>query len=316
MKKIWVLYTGGTIGMVQGKKGLHPNTAIVHHALAPFSGSMMFDWYVCSPLIDSSAVTPQNWRTWLELLRTNLPHYDGVLILHGTDTMAYTANVLALALDTCSKPVILTGAQKPFDVPNSDAHANLRTAVSALQHDDIHEVLLAFHGKLFPAVGSSKISTERDDGFANMHFGTWLPETVALPFSGSLKRDFDERMRVLSLFLTPAHGTQLAAQILRTSDADAVVLQSFGHGNAPDDTDLLAAIDVFVSQGKIVLNISQVAQGYAADVYEQGNALRQSDIINAGKCNIETATALLLLAAANRWTRDEVYSELRRLRLL
>ena len=251
-------------------------------------------------------------------MQNALPQYDGVLVLHGTDTLAYTAALFALALPN-DKPIIFTGSQKPFSADNSDAPRNLYTAINALQRNDIKEVLLAFHGKLFPAIGCSKVSTETDDAFANSHFGTWQPEIPTPAFSGcfsGLQRTFNPKTRVMPLYLTPSHSTEAAAHLLHTFTADAAILMSFGHGNAPADAHLLAAIEAFVSQGKIVLNISQVPQGCAAAVYAQGNALRQSGVINGGKCNIETATPLLMLAAANNWSADDVTQELLRLKLI
>ncbi|ULJ63923.1 asparaginase [Wielerella bovis] len=315
MKKIFVLYTGGTIGMCQSEHGLQPDTQLVHTALAPFS-DCQFNWHICQPLIDSSAVTPQNWADWLTLVQNALPQHDGVLILHGTDTLAYTAALFALALDTQGKPIVLTGSQKPFGSNNSDAPSNLQTAIAALQRDDIHEVLLAFNGKLFPAIGCSKISTETDNGFSNAHFGEWQPENTPHIFSGCLSRQFCANISVLPIYLVPAMNLTAATHLLNTSAADAAVLMSFGHGNAPNDADFLAAIQRFTASGKLVLNISQVTQGCTAAVYAQGNALRQSGAIHGGKCNIETAIALLMLAVANQWTANEIQQELSRLKLL
>lgn len=316
MKNIFVLYTGGSIGMTESPEGLQPDTAIVDTALAPFSGSLNFTWHVCQPLIDSSAVSPQHWAEWLHILQNNLPHFDGALVLHGTDTLAYTANVLALSLNTLGKPVILTGAQKPFGTENSDAPLNLQTAINALQRDDVKEVLLAFNGDLFPAVGTTKCSTMVDAGFANHHFGTWSPEKAAPAFN-DLPRRFDPDQRVNALFLTPGIGVKSAAHTLRTFPTNAAILMTYGHGNAPADIDLLDAIHQFTANGKRhVLNISQVPEGEAAALYAQGSRLRTSGAINAGKCNVETATALLRLASGNDWARSDVCAELRRLRLI
>lgn len=90
---------------------MRPDTALVGQALAPFSDGMDFDWHVCEPLIDSSAVQLQNWCAWLDIIAAALPQYDGVLVLHGTDTLAYTANMFALALQGLDKPIVLTGSQ-------------------------------------------------------------------------------------------------------------------------------------------------------------------------------------------------------------
>lgn len=169
-RRIFVLYTGGTIGMVQSGRGLRPDAALAEKALLPFSDGLSFDWHICAPLIDSSAVTLENWRDWLALLAEKIPQYDGVLVLHGTDTLAYTANLFALALHGLDKPLVLTGSQWPFGAPGSDAPRNLATAAAALRLG-LPQCVIAFDGKLFPAVGSSKVSTETADGFANPHFG-------------------------------------------------------------------------------------------------------------------------------------------------
>lgn len=315
MKNIFVLYTGGSIGMTESPEGLQPDTAIIDTALTPFAEYLNFEWHVCQPLIDSSAVSPQHWAEWLDILQEALPKYDGVLVLHGTDTLAYTANVLALTLNTQGKPVILTGAQKPFGTENSDAPLNLETAVNALKRDDVHEVLLAFNGALFSAVGTTKCSTMVDAGFANHHFGTWSPERPAPQFN-DLPRRFDPDQRVGTFFLTPGIGVKSVAHCLQTFPLQAAVLMSYGHGNAPADIDLLDAIHQVTSRKRLVLNISQVPEGEAAAIYAQGSRLRASGAINGGKCNVETAVALLTLASGNDWTVADVQSELKRLNLI
>ena len=331
MKSLYILYTGGTIGMTQTPQGLQPSRDIVTTALQPHTGSLKTSaaslceidptWHICDPLIDSSALTPQHWANWLTLLQAALPQHDAALILHGTDTLAYTANLLALALNLQGKPVILTGAQKPFGADNSDAPANLRTALAACQNPNVRGVLLAFNGKLIPPIGSSKTTTEHDNGFANPHFGTWQiekgqPENAPAPYCSSLKRQFNPHTRVVPILLTPSNMLDNAAAQLNPAHSDAVILLSYGHGNAPAHPALLTAIQRYTQAGKHLLNISQVPHGNAAAVYAQGNALRQSGAINGGRCNLETATALMMLAAANGWTRGDIENELQRLRLV
>ena len=326
MKSLYILYTGGTIGMTQTPQGLQPSQAIVATALQDHSGSLkesgiQTTWHICQPLIDSSALNPHDWATWLALLQTALCEHDAILILHGTDTLAYTANLLALALNPQGKPIILTGSQKPFGAAGSDASANLQTALAAIQNPAVQGTFIAFNGALIPPIGSSKISTEHDNGFANPHFGTWQiengqPENAHVPLSGSLKRQFNPNTRVVPILLTPSNMLDSAAAQLNPDNSDAAILLSYGHGNAPADAALLAAIQRYTQAGKHLLNISQVPHGNAAAVYAQGNALRQSGAINGGRCNLETATALMMLAAANGWTRRDIESELQRLRLV
>ena len=321
MKSLYILYTGGTIGMTPTPQGLRPSREIVATALQAHSGSLkesgiQTTWHICQPLIDSSALNPHDWANWLALLQTALCEHDAILILHGTDTLAYTANLLALTLNPQGKPIILTGSQKPFGAASSDAPANLQTALAAIQNPTVQGVFIAFNGALIPPIGSSKISTEHDNGFANPHFGTWQPENAPTPLSGSLKRQFNPNTRVVPIILTPSNMLDSAAAQLNPDNSDAAILLSYGHGNAPADATLLTAIQRYTQAGKHLLNISQVPHGNAVAVYAQGNALRQSGAINGGRCNLETATALMMLAAANRWTHDDIEGELRRLGLV
>lgn len=317
-QKIFVLYTGGTIGMSQSEDGLRPDTALVDQALRPFSDGIDFDWHVCQPLIDSSAVTLANQAGWLALIAEKLPQYDGILILHGTDTLAYTANLIALALPSPAKPIILTGSQWPYHAPDSDAPLNLATAVTAFSLD-IRQTAVAFNGKLFPAVGSSKVSTENAAGFDNPHFGAWahytpqgwqhLAEPRVQPPAADHAR-IDPDARVVCHTLIPGFSAQALSDGLEHTAAQAVILQSYGHGNAPDTPEFIAAVSRFSARGGLVLNISQVPQGCAAAVYAQGHALRHAGVINGGKCNLETAFALMTLAVSNGWSAAQIEQKL------
>ncbi|HFB8077234.1 TPA: asparaginase [Neisseria gonorrhoeae] len=328
-QKIFVLYTGGTIGMTQSSAGLRPDTALVGQALAPFSDGMDFDWHVCEPLIDSSAVQLQNWCAWLDIIAAALPQYDGVLVLHGTDTLAYTANMFALALQGLDKPIVLTGSQWPYNAEGSDAPRNLVTAVAAFPLG-LKQTLIAFDGKLYPAVGSSKISTETAAGFGNAHFGVlaewdetrgWhnvrIPNQDAADVSDGLEIRYpDPQAKIAVRTLIPGFAVQELADGLGQLPAQALILQSYGHGNTPAGEGFIRAVQDFTQQGKLLLNISQVPQGCAAAVYAQGDALRRAGVVNGGKCNLETATALMTLAVSEGWGADGVKHELQRLGLV
>ncbi|HEZ4310167.1 TPA: asparaginase, partial [Neisseria meningitidis] len=310
-------------------EGLRPDTALVGQALAPFSNGMDFDWHVCGTLIDSSAVQLQNWCAWLDIIAAALPQYDGVLVLHGTDTLAYTANLFALALQGLDKPIVLTGSQWPYNAVGSDAPRNLSTAVAAFSLK-LKQTVIAFDGKLYPAVGSSKVSTETAAGFDNPHFGAlaewdetqgWhkvrIPNQDAADVSDGLKIRYpDPQAKIAVRTLIPGFAVQELADGLGQFPAQALILQSYGHGNTPADEGFIRAVRDFARQGKLLLNISQVRQGKTAAVYAQGNAFRNSGIINGGKCNLETATALMTLAVSEGWGADEVKHELQRLGLV
>lgn len=327
-RKIFVLYTGGTIGMSRGSDGLRPDTALAGKALQPFSDGLDFDWHICDPLIDSSAVTLEDWRGWLDILAAKIPQYDGVLVLHGTDTIAYTANLFALALQGLDKPVILTGSQWPYDADGSDAPSNLAVAAAAFSLG-LKEVVIAFDGKLYPAVGSSKVSTETAAGFANPHFGAvaeWHENTGwqnLMPRPSENNRSDGLQVSVLNpaaevacRTLIPGFAVRDLSDGLKTTRAKALILQSYGHGNTPALPEFIEAVRQFTRKGGLLLNISQVPQGCAAAVYAQGGPLRQAGALTAGKCNLETATALLTLAVSNGWDAATVTKKLEENRLV
>ena len=315
MQKIFVLYTGGTIGMKPSPDGLVPDAQLAEQALQPYAEQAVFHWHICQPLIDSSNITPQHWAEWLAILQAALPEHDGILVLHGTDTLAYTANFLSLALDSGGKPIVLTGAQKPYHAANSDAPANLQTAISALQNPQLHNTVIAFGGRLYPAIGSSKCSTELDQGFDNAHFNTWQPNTPPRRLSG-LPTRFNPAVRVCSHLLTPGSSPEQIAHSLRHFPQEVAILLSYGQGHAPASPELLAAVQHFTQNGGLLINISQAHHGRTGTAYAQGNALRQAGAVGGGKCNIETATTLMTLAAGNHWTADQLQQALAQLDLL
>lgn len=308
-QRIFVLYTGGTIGMRQSADGLSPDPSLAGTALQSVSDGLEFTWHLCDPLIDSSAVTPADWQHWLDTVRQALPHYDGILILHGTDTLAYTANLFALALSDTGKPIVLTGAQWPYGQEGSDAPHNLACAAAAFSLPAAG-VVIAFHHHLYPAVGSSKVSTEQAAAFDNPHFGAYArwdgahwqilrpyPVQTALP---EALRRLNPAADVAVCTLIPGQSLHhTAGLLLGQSRPRAVILQSYGHGNAPSDSVLTDAVRHYTEAGGLLLNISQVPQGCAAAVYAQGSALRQAGAVSGGKCNLETAAVLMTLLAGN-----------------
>lgn len=301
--KIAVLYTGGTIGMQAGENGLQPSADTVLQALAAYQDQADFDIVVCEPLIDSSQVTQVQWCEWQQWLQTQQnAQVDAVLILHGTDTMAYTANVLAFAMGSLNVPVVMTGSQYPLGSQDGDAESNLEAAVQALlQKIAPKQVSLVFARKMFAAVGSRKISTQNLDGFANKHHapvsgfdhGVWLKvtdESQTVFRQNNVMTSLNPNLRIASHYCVPA-SEQWALRAILQSGADAVMVQSFGHGNGLFSAADVKAMQDYQAQGGIVINLSQVFDGHVAAQYEASKALLDAKVMMAGAWTVETAYA-------------------------
>ncbi|UOO88543.1 asparaginase domain-containing protein [Vitreoscilla massiliensis] len=304
-RKIAVLYTGGTIGMQAGDNGLKPSSDTVLEALARYQNDI--DWHVqvCEPLIDSSQVKPEHWQTWQQWVWAQA--CDGMLILHGTDTMAYSAQVLAFALGELDTPVVITGAQHPLGTPAGDAEFNLDTAVQALlQHAAPKAVSMVFAGEIIAAVGSRKISTRSAHGFANKNHaplalwqqGKWCVQAAAATLASatpSTRVPLQTDARIASHYCVPVSEQWALRLLLQSGLADVVIVQSFGHGNGLFSAADIAAMQAFQATGGVIINVSQVADGHVAAAYEASKALRDAGVLMAGSWTVETAYAKALV---------------------
>ena len=319
-RNIAVLYTGGTIGMQAGDHGLRPSKESVLEALAAYQQDIDWQVQVCEPLIDSSLVAPNHWLAWQKWIEAQ--QCDGVLILHGTDTMAYTANVLAFALGEVAMPVLITGAQHPLGTAGGDAETNLNGAVQALlQNTAPKAVCLVFDGEIMAAVGSRKISTRSLHGFANKNHtplaqwqnGHWQGLQAACEtINPSLPIPLNADVRIASHYCLPVNEQWALRVLLQSGQADAVIVQSFGHGNGGFSAADVTAMQEFQQQGGIIINISQVADGHVAAAYEASKSLRDAGVFMAGSWTVETAYAKALVGLSAGWRGEVLRAYLQR----
>lgn len=301
-KQFAVLYTGGTIGMQASDDGLQPSQDSVRAALARYTDTQNWQLTVCNPLIDSSQVTPAHWCEWINWLQAQ--SCDGVLILHGTDTLAYSANVLAFACAHSTLPVVITGSQFPLGTAGGDAEDNLQAAIAALLQDAAPRgVSVVFDGELLPAIGCRKISTQSLHGFDNKNVapiatwqqGQWVktnPLKRPVNLSAPLLQPWQAHWHIASHYCLPV-GEQLALRALLHSGADALIVQSFGHGNGLFSEQDVLALQQFQAEGGVVVNVSQVADGQVARAYAASKALRDAGVLALGAWTVETAYAKL-----------------------
>ncbi|OHX14493.1 L-asparaginase 1 [Chromobacterium sphagni] len=323
MSRILALYTGGTIGMDHTPEGLAPVPGLLPRLLQRFARpGLEFDIVEFEHLIDSSSLAPRQWNQIIDALAARYDAYDGFVVIHGTDTMAYTASVLAFALQGWKKPVVLTGAQLPLVHPRSDGWANLADALEAACQPDLHEVAVAFDRLLLRGCRARKLDVERFAGFASpndqplaefaihahWHRQRWLP-------GEGERRELrvDENLKLAALMLTPGHGGALAGQMLQQGGLDGAILLAYGSGNAPADPALLAGIKAMAERGCPVLTLTQVVRGgVEVGAYAASQPLARAGALPGADLTPEAALAKLQVLLSAGHAPAELALRLRR----
>ena len=313
---ILIIYTGGTIGMKTD-----PDTG----TLVPFDFSAIYEEFpslkrlkvdlevrTMIPVIDSSNVQPHNWVTLAELIRENYDCYDGFVVLHGTDTMSYTASALSFMFENLTKPVVFTGSQIPIGVLRTDGRENLITAIEiagahdAEGHPLVPEVSLYFQNHLYRANRTTKRSAEALSAFYSYNYPPLADVGVNITYHHHLIRQperYDEPLRVATHFsdevciikLFPGLTEQTLRSILSIEGLKAVVLETYGAGNAPTAEWFLRLMRETVERGVMVLNVTQCDNGKVEmQLYETGQRLQSVGVISAHDMTTEAAITKLM----------------------
>ncbi|MBR0065584.1 MAG: asparaginase [Paludibacteraceae bacterium] len=281
MNKVLLISTGGTITMVRDRKtgALIPADMETFKAYLPelFAGDIAVDIEAFYPLIDSSDIGPESWRRVAEMVYEKYDAYDGFVVLHGTDTMSYSASALSFMLENLNKPVVFTGSQLPVGVLRSDAKENLLTAIeiAAAKDEDgnaiVPEVTIYFEDRLFRANRTTKRNAEHFSAFNSYNYPALAKAGVHITYQPHLVRysdphlpltlhtKFDTNVAVLKLF--PGIQQNIVHALLRTHGLKGVVLETFGAGNAPSDRWLYRELKSAVERGVIIVNKTQCNTG-------------------------------------------------------
>ncbi|MCU0355411.1 MAG: asparaginase [Cytophagales bacterium] len=275
-----MIYTGGTLGMTYDAAGqLRPFDFAQILDNLPELDRLAFTLSVIAlePPIDSSNVTPTHWLQWANLIAEHYDSHDGFVILHGTDTMAYSASALSFLLDGLAKPVVFTGAQLPIGSIRTDARENLITALEIASARDavgnplVPEVCIYFHSRLLRGNRAKKVESTQFDAFYSENYPPLAEAGVTIEYRPALISPYtsgrtlriqprlDDRVAVLRLF--PGLSRPVVESLLHTSGLRAVVLETYGSGNAPTTgwfTDCIAAA---IRNGLVVFNVSQCMGG-------------------------------------------------------
>lgn len=305
-QRLLILYTGGTIGMK-----LNETNELVSFNFDQFLELMPelscfnsnFTLFSFDKLIDSANMKPAHWLKMAVIIGEEYENYDGFVILQGTDTMAYSASALSFLLQGLSKPIIFTGAQLPIGAIRNDARNNIISSIEiALSKDGnqamIQEVAVFFDDTLLRGNRCRKSQTNHLDAFESENYPVLATAGVSLEYnstrllrSGSKFRQFfelNEKVIVVKLF--PGIRSSDIACLLNSGNVDAVILETYGAGNATTDEDFINVLKIFIIDGGLIVNVSQCYGGRVMQkVYQTGNKLDEIGVISGQDMTTEAA---------------------------
>lgn len=280
-----------------------------------------------TPPLDSSAITPQDWTRLVDIISEYYERYDGFVILHGTDTMAYTASALSFACEGLSKPIVFTGSQLPVGKLRTDGKENLITAIEiAAARDEqgrprVPEVCLFFENYLMRGNRTSKISADQFSAFDSYNYPHLAYAGIDIRYHDAAinrsslgqalqpHRDFDPNVAVLKLF--PGITREVVEALLRVPTLKGVVLETFGSGNAPMHPWFLEALQAAVARGVVIVNVTQCVTGYVDMMrYETGMLLQELGLVSGRDSTTESALTKLMYLFGRGYRAEEVKAQM------
>ena len=330
MKQILVIATGGTIACRSTEKGLMPQIEMEDFLnYVPKIREMCCLHAVQLMNLDSTNMQPENWIAIADTIHKEYDRYDGFVVLHGTDTMAYTASALSFMLEGLDKPVILTGSQLPIGVLRTDGKENLMTSIeiAAAQDKDgkavVPEVCIFFENHLMRGNRTTKMNAENFNAFRSFNYPVLAEAGIHIKYNhvhihvNKSRQELmphyllDTNIAVLKLF--PGIQENVIATILGTKGLKAVVLETYGSGNAPRKEWFIRRLCQASAQGIVIVNVTQCNAGMVEmERYETGYQLLQAGVVSGYDSTTESAVTKLMFLLGHGYTPDEVRDHMNR----
>jgi L-asparaginase len=324
--KILVIYTGGTIGMMMNPEtralepfpfdDIYAHLSMLRTIDAEISVKEML------PLIDSSDTNPDFWVRLATLIYDNYKNYDGFVVLHGTDTMAYTASALCFLLENLSKPVILTGSQLPLGVMRTDGRENILNSIeiAAAKKEGkprAPEVCIYFENALLRGNRAYKDNAEHFNAFHSANYPKLAEVGVHVKFNDpfirsttdyllKLHKNIDENIAIIKLY--PGITQQAMQSVFNTEGLRAVILETFGSGNAPSHAEFISILEEAVQKGIVIVNVTQCKGGGTVEIGRYGVSLllQKIGVVSGHDITTEAAVAKLMYLLGEGLTNEEV----------
>jgi L-asparaginase len=328
-KRVYIAYTGGTIGMRRTGRGYAPASGFLEEqmrAMPELLDPCMPEYRIheFEPLLDSSNMSPANWVGIARDIHAHYADYDGFVVLHGTDTMAYTSSALPFILQGLGKPVVVTGSQIPFCEVRNDARENLITSLMIAARDDVAEVCLYFGNRLLRGCRAVKVNADGLDAFASPNYPPLGEAGIDLVIHHERLLPREPGPRAASLRLAPfAHAVVGALRLFPGISAKVVgnslgpplqglVLETYGSGNGPDDDPgFLDVLSEAARRGVVIVNCTQCIRGTVdMETYATGSALARAGVISGYDMTAEAALTKLYCLFSAGLTSDEVQAQM------